>query len=430
MTTSSLNIIVTGIIAEHPGLGGVAWDYIQYAAGLKRLGHRITYLEDSGSWPYNLDGGPTGDDWVQRDPAPNVAHLQRVMQRFGLGDDWAYRFPVDDRWFGLSDAARKDAIAGADLLINVSGTLEFPERYRGRGRMVYIDSDPVFTQAKIARGDAEFAARVAAHDRHFSFGEKHSDRVPATGHIWRPTRQPILLDAWHVNTPPGDAFTTVMSWTSYKPLTFAGRSFGQKDIEFKKFIELPSRVPGAVLEVALGPTRHSDWEDETAALPPAAAALVRAHPEWGPRELLRAAGWRIVDALALTPDLDSYRDYIARSKAEWSVAKHGYVAGSAGWFSCRSACYLAAARPVVVEDTGFSAVLPTGEGLFAFRDLDEAAAAIVEVEAHYPRHAAAARALAETYFDSDRVLTKLIEDAMDSAAAAAAPSSDTLRRSS
>jgi len=427
MTTSALRIVVTGIIAEHPWLGGVAWDYIQYAAGLKRLGHRVTYIEDSGQWPYNLDGGATGDDWVQRDPAPNLAHLKRVMDRFGLGDNWAYRFPVDDRWFGLSDAARRDAIANADLLINVSGTLEFPERYRGRGRMIYIDSDPVFTQVKIARGDADFAARVNAHDAHFSFGEKLSDKIPATGHGWRPTRQPILLDAWHVATPPGDAFTTVMSWTSYKPLVFQGRSYGQKDIEFKKFIELPRRAPGAVLEVALGPTRHSDWEDESATLPPAVAALVQAHPDWGPRDLLRATGWRIVDALTLTPDLDSYRGYIARSKAEWSVAKHGYVAGSPGWFSCRSACYLAAARPVVVEDTGFSSVLPTGEGLFAFTTLDEAAAGVAAVEAHYPRHAAAARALAETYFDSDRVLTKLIDDALGSGAA---PSLDKSRKSS
>jgi hypothetical protein len=412
MAASSLRIVVTGIVAEHPFLGGVAWDYVQYAAGLKRLGHHVTYIEDSGSWPYNLDGGAGGNDWVQRDPTPNVEHLARVMRRFGLGESWAYRFPVDDRWFGLSDAARAAAIADADLLINVSGTLEFPARYRGRGRMIYIDSDPVFTQAKIARGDAEFAARVAAHDRHFSFGEKHSGHVPPTGYKWLPTRQPVLLDDWRVETPPGDAFTTVMSWTSYKPLTYGGRTFGQKDIEFRKFIELPGRCAPAVLEVALGPTRHSDWEDETATLPPAVADLVRTHPGWTPRDLLRATGWRVVDAIALTPDIDSYRGYIARSKAEWSVAKHGYVAGNAGWFSCRSACYLAAGRPVVVEDTGFPAVLPTGEGLFAFSTLDEAAAGIAAVEAHYPRHAAAARALAETYFDSGRVLTKLIADAL------------------
>jgi hypothetical protein len=133
--------------------------------------------------------------------------------------------------------------------------------------------------------------------------------------------------------------------------------------------------------------------------------------EWTPATLLPRMGWRVVDAAQVGGSLDAYRVYIESSKGEWSVAKGGYVVGQPGWFSCRSASYLAAGRPVVVQDTGFSSVLPVGDGLFAFSTIDEAAAAICEVEADYPRHARAARALAEAYFDSDRVLAKLVDDA-------------------
>lgn len=412
MSDSRLRIVVTGIIAEHPWLGGVAWDYVQYPVGLHRLGHDVYYIEDSGQWPYTLDGGPKGDDWVAKDCALNVRHLDTVMRRFDLGDRWAYRFPLADEWYGLSEQKLREVVATADLVINVSGTLEHPEKYRAARSLAYIDSDPVFTQAKIAGGDADFTARVACHDSHFSFGERLSSLVPATRFDWRPTRQPVLLSEWHPQEFNRGVYTTVMSWTSYKPLILGGRSYGQKDIEFMKFLELPAAIRPAALEVALGPTRHADWEGEAGELAPAVAALVRAHPEWTARELLAATGWRVVDAINECPNLDSYRRYIETSKGEWSVAKHGYVTGQAGWFSCRSACYLASGRPVIVQDTGFSAVLPTGEGLLAFRTLNEAAAAIVAVEADYPRHCAAARALAEMYFDSAAVLTRLIETAM------------------
>jgi len=407
-----LRIIVTGLIAQHPRLGGVAWDYVQYPAGLARLGHDVTYIEDSGEWPYNFDGGASGNDYVARDPRPTLAHLARTMARFGLADRWAYRFPLDGSWHGLSDARRQEAIANADLVLNVSGTLEHPEQYRGRGRLVYIDSDPVFTQAKIANGEASFVARQDAHDVHFSFGERHSAKMPPTAVTWLPTRQPILLDEWSAADRPGGAYTTVMSWTSYKPLRWGSLSLGQKDIEFKRFLDLPRRVPGVTLEVALGPTRHLDWEEESVALPESLRADAAAHPEWEVADLLRFAGWRVAEALEVGGDLDSYRSYIQGSRGEWSVAKNGYVVGESGWFSCRSACYLAAGKPVVVQDTGFSAVIPTGRGLFAFRTPDEAVAALQTIEADRDRHAAWAGDVAREHFAHDRVLTRLIDDAL------------------
>ena len=131
-----------------------------------------------------------------------------------------------------------------------------------------------------------------------------------------------------------------------------------------------------------------------------------------PRDLLLKTGWHVVNPDEVCAGLDEYRNYIVSSKGEWSVAKNGYVQGQSGWFSCRSACYLAASRPVVVQDTGFTSVIPSGEGLMSFVDPESAVACLREVEADYPRHARAARELAVEYFDSSRVLTSLVERAM------------------
>jgi glycosyltransferase involved in cell wall biosynthesis len=187
-----------------------------------------------------------------------------------------------------------------------------------------------------------------------------------------------------------------MNWTSYNPVVHEGRTYGQKDVEFVRFLDLPRQVAPTVLEVAVneGKTRRT------------------------PRALLAHHGWRVVDPAQVCPDLDRYRAYVESSKAEWSVAKNGYVVGQAGWFSCRSACYLAAGRPVVVQDSGFGSVLPVGEGLLAFTTMAEAVEAIRDVEARYARHAESARAIAETYFDAAKVLARLIEEsfAVDHAA--------------
>jgi hypothetical protein len=182
-----------------------------------------------------------------------------------------------------------------------------------------------------------------------------------------------------------------MNWTSYKPVVYGNQSYGQKDLEFVRFQELPRLIAPTALEIAVnaGKTRRT------------------------PRHLLAHKGWRVADPAEVCPDLDSYRDYIESSKAEWSVAKNGYVVGRPGWFSCRSACYLAAGRPVAVQDTGFGAVLPTGEGLLSFSTVEEAVASIKEIEANYERHARAAREIATEYFDAMTVLTDFVEEAMN-----------------
>jgi hypothetical protein len=397
---SSLRIVVTGLIAQHPRLGGVAWDYIQYPLGLSRLGHDVYYLEDSGEWPYTDRSAGSHGSYVAWDPTPNIRHLAAAMERFGLGDRWMYRFGVKPRWYGMPARKRREILASADLLLNVSGTLRRPADYRRIPRLAYIDSDPVFTQVKLnlPRGQLKFQRRVAAHDIHFSFGERLGNEVPETEYRWRPTRQPIVLSEWQPSDRHRDNFTTVMSWTSYPPVRFRGQTYAQKDQELSQFAGLAERVPSARLEVALGSVHHDAWETNGRGEDPAA--------------VLARSGWRIVDAGRACATMGGYRDYLRSSKAEWSVAKSGYVAGQPGWFSCRSACYLAAGRPVVVQDTGLRDVLPTEQGILVFSTPDEAVDAIEDALGSYRKHARAAGEIAREYFDSSRVLSRLVEQAM------------------
>jgi hypothetical protein len=383
MTAASERIVVTGLIARYP-LGGLTWHYLQYVVGLAQLGHQVFYLEDSGGWPYNPVDGGTGLGCEF-----NVAYLNDVLADFGLEQHWAYCFPDGRQWFGVSDEAREETLHSADLLINVSGVLHRPDAYRQVKRLAYLDTDPVFTQIRLARGDIYLRSLVDAHDVHFSFGEALGDPVPATGHQWIPTRQPVLLAQWDPMTETRDFFTTVMNWTSYSDVEWQGRTYGQKNAEFLRFLDLPTLVAPSQLEVAvaLGKTQRA------------------------PYDLLRRRGWRVVDPAQACPDLEGYRQYVSSSRAEWAVAKQAYVAGRPGWFSERSACYLAAGRPVVVQDTGFGARLPVGEGIIPFSTMEEAAAGIRAVEASYEHHSTGARQIAAEYFESSKVLQRLLEDA-------------------
>jgi glycosyltransferase involved in cell wall biosynthesis len=407
LLNSQLRIIVTGLIAQHPNIGGISWHYLHYLLGLSRLGHDIFYFEDSGEYPYNLDGGPTGNDWIARNCAYNTSYLEKLMTRYGLKDKWAYRFPQENKWFGISDYQRKKVISSSDLLINISGTLEKPNEYRQIPRLIYIDTDPVITQVKMAMGKKDFIDLVEIHDLHFSFGESLSTDNNFNGINWLPTRQPIFLDEWPSTPRKREQYTTVMSWTSYEPLNFAGQIFGQKDIEFKRFLKLAEQVAPVELEVALGRTQHQEWQDEDLKVAPEIVELVGNTTDWSPADLLRKAGWHVVDSFETCGNLDSYRNYIHSSKGEWSVAKNAYVKGQPGWFSERSACYLASGKPVIVQETGFGKFIPTGEGVLSFSNIEEAVNAIDKVESGYDRHSSAARDIAVEYFDSDKVLTNL-----------------------
>jgi hypothetical protein len=258
---------------------------------------------------------------------------------------------------------------------------------------MFIDGDPMFCQVGLLDpGHAEYTARVRAHDSHFTFGLNLGGPgclVPDVGIAWKKTVQPIALDFWPFQSgEPLDRFTTVMNWASYLPVEWQGRLYGQKDLEFEKFRLLPQQTPQH-LEMAMG----------------------RGIGSRRPTEELRALGWTIHEAGEVLPDHRSYREFLRTSKAEWSVAKHGYVAARTGWFSCRTACYLALGRPAVVQETGWSDYLPAGEGLLAFSTPDQAVAAIADINDHYAEHQAAARALAEQYFEAKKVCADLLAQA-------------------
>jgi len=389
-----LRIVVGGYLGLLPA-GGVAWDYVQYPAGLAALGHDVYYLEDTRLWPVYQADDPRGADCSE-----NVAYLARVMEDFGLGDRWGYRDEASSRWYGLGDSAAAEVIRTADILVNVSCATAVRDEYRRIPVRALIDSDPMFTQVQATTGSGftpgagRMREMLLAHTHHFTFGEsvgRPECRVPTAGIAWRHTRQPICLDRWPVSPVPADdaaAFTTLMNWTAAPPLAWGGETWGQKDVEFLRMLELPQRVPEIPLSVAINQTAGTAC----------------------PIERIRDAGWRVVDPGRVAPDWRSYQQFLADSSGEFSVAKEAYVKARTGWVSCRSACYLAAGRPVVTQDTGWSAHLPAGEGLLAFTGMEDAVDALRRVAREPARHARRAREIAEAHFDSRRVLRQLLAE--------------------
>lgn len=392
----ALRIAVTGLAATYP-FGGVFWDYMQYLLGLFRLGHDVWYIEDTGKWCYD----PRARTFVE-DGSYNARSLARQIELLepGLRERWFYR-DVTGRTFGRTSKEVKEFCGSADLFIHVSGSCWMREEYFAAHRVVFIDSDPMYTQACIppyldgtlaedARARVETLRR---HDVFFTFAENIGApecRVPTELIRWIPTRQPIVLESFdRAVVPLADrrrALTTVASWepTEQGPVVH-GVAYRGKSAEFERFVDMPAHsvLP---LELALSGKIPADW--------------------------LRAHGWRVRDAYGISHDPWVYRDYLARSWGEWSVAKNAYVASRSGWFSCRTACYLALGVPAVVQDTGFSTIIPSREGLLAFETLEEASAAIESLRSAPERHSEAARAIAREYFDARVVLGRLVENAL------------------
>jgi hypothetical protein len=379
-----VRIVVLGYIVRGP-VGGLAWHYLQYVMGLARMGHDVCFLEDSGDVPWCCyDPSRHMSD---TDPTYGLAFAARAFQLAGLADRWSYYDWHTDTWHGPLATSAVERCEDAELLLNLSGENQLRTWALRVPHRAFVDTDPVFTQIRhltdtVRRENAE------RHTAFFSFGENvaRGAGIPDDGLPWQPTRQPIVLDAWPVVPAPSSGrFRTVMQWESYAAREFHGRRFGLKSDSFTPYLDLPARV-GPLFEVAVGGRT--------------APALLGGH------------GWFIRDPLAAIPDPLGYQAFLQQSKAEFTVAKHGYVVSRSGWFSERSAAYLASGRPVVAEDTGFRDLLPTGDGLLPFSSPDEAARAVTDVLARYDDHCRAARALAEAHFESGRVLQHLLDRAV------------------
>ncbi|HEY2989181.1 MAG TPA: hypothetical protein VGL11_15725 [Candidatus Binatia bacterium] len=383
----SRRIVVAGTLASNP-YAGMAWMHMQIAAGLRRMGHDAYYFESTSTWPYDpLRGAAVNDS------AYALPYLKQIAAAFRLENRWAYRRSYSDKeWFGLSQSTAEELLASADAVLNVAGATRFAEEGLEVGRLVYFGTDPGVHEIAFARGDAEVRTLVEEHDDFVTYGEnigRSECAIPPLPRLRARTRQPVLLDLWLDGPPSRSEFTTVGNWkqAGYDVEFESETYYWSKHHEFLKFIDLPKRIEQPI-EVATGVENLSAGE----------------------RHLLESNGWRLVDAHPLTADPWPYRDYVRAGRGEFTVAKDLNVRLQSGWFSERSACYLAAGRPVITQDTGFGSVLPTGEGLFAFNTMEEILAAFEAINSDYPRHSRAARSIAEDYFRAETVLAKLLED--------------------
>ena len=344
-----------------------------YMLGLRALGHEVFYVEDTGECVYD----PV-ENTRSTDPAYGTTYIHRSLEPFGFGESWAF-VNYDGSYHGRSHEEVKRFCADADLFINLSGGSWFwRDEYARIPRSVFIDSDPAFTQLAIAKGEAWYVQFFRQFSHLFTFGANigtPDSTIPVGDFIWNKTWQPVTLDDWRPSQPPAGCFTSVMTW-QIESFTDVG---GNKDQEFVKYIDLPSRTTQK-FELAIN----------------------------GPQKLLRAHGWDTVDAMHVSRTLSDYREFVHRSRAEFGVAKHTYVSTRCGWFSDRTECYLASGRPALVQDTGWSAHLPSGEGLLAFSTPEQALAGIDRINSNYAAHAARAAEIAAAHFEATHVLTRLL----------------------
>jgi hypothetical protein len=396
-------IVVVGTMAADP-YAGMAWMCMQIVAGLRRLGHDAWYFEVTSYWPFNPELNRR-----ECDGAYALRYLAFVADRFGLGDRWAYRRSYADKeWFGLPAARAEALLAGADAVLNVAGATRFGEEGLKTGRLVYLGTDPVIHEIGYAAGNAETRSLIAEHDDVVTYGENIGSAgcvIPPLPKLRAGTRQPLLLNRWEAGPPARGEFATICNWRQTgRDVHFDGETYlWSKHHEFLKFIDLPGRV-SQPLELAMALVDSSEvrpsHKEQVAALGLPADE----------RELLEDNGWKLRDSLAFSTDPWAYARYITSARGEFTVARDLNVRLRSGWFSERSACYLAAGRPVITQNTGFGAVLPTGEGLFAFDTMDDILSAFEAVGSDYARHSKAAREIAEEYFRAETVLAKLLDD--------------------
>lgn len=386
-----MRVLVLGYIVRGP-LGGHAWHHLQYVLGLERLGHDVYFLEDSDDFESCYD--PTTHE-MTADPAFGLSFTRSAFERVGLNDRWAYYDAHTATWHGPAAYKALELCRTAEVCLNVSGVNPLREWLQRVPLRVLIDTDPAFTQVRNLI-DPRALRLASLHNAFATFGEnigRPDCTIPSDGLPWQPTRQPIVLDAWPVTPGPTDGnFSTMMQWESYPSLRYDGCEYGMKSLSFAPYFDLPAQVDSR-LELALGGST-------------------------APRARLASSGWIVRDPYELSSDPWVYQRFIQACMAEFSVAKQGYVATASGWFSDRSAEYLASGRPVVTQETGFSRWLQTGSGVFAFASPQEARAGIERVSREYERHCRGARAVAEEYFDARRVLPSLLERAAAAAPAA------------
>jgi len=369
-------IVTSGWGAGYAVGGGMQWLNLHYLAGLRALGVEAYWLDVLGP---PKEGSPTTATGM-------VDGFRAQCERFGFGDNWAVLYD-NKKVYGMADRSLAALCNDCDLLINLSGALKEDEWLRRIKRRAYFDLDPGFTQIWAQRWDMD----LSKHNLFFTVGQnvgRPEFSLPLRGLEWKTFLPPVALEFWPVQTDaPSRPFTTVAQWRGQQA-EWQGEYYGPKREEFLKLAELPRKV-ARPLEVAL--LIHESEAEDIAAL--------------------RGGGWELTNPHEVAGGLDGFRAYIQQSRGECSVAKGGYVKSRSGWFSDRTACYLASGRPVLVQETGITGHLPTGRGLLTFSTLDEAARGIEQINADYAGHCAAARNLAETRFAAPEVMQSILKRA-------------------
>jgi hypothetical protein len=365
-------------------MAGIACQALHYLLGLEQLGYESWYIEDSGANPYD----PWANSVVMKSDY-NIAYLRRVMEHYGFAGRWGYWDAIQNVCHGLSCDRIRSLYAEATAVINLCGATRLREEHFACPIRIMIDTDPVYEQIKYAKADQASRTYLDAHTHFFTYGENLGTpdcSVPLSGVPWRPTRPPVDLRLWPEPCAFPSCFTTIGTWENTgKNIEFAGSQYvWSKHVNFMHFLDMPRHRPGICFRVAM------------------------LSPDERVRNEIERHGWSFVDPRPISADLSRYRDFISHSGGEFTVAKDIYVRPNSGWFSDRSACYLAAGRPVVTMRTGVSKLYPVGRGLFEYTTHEEALAAMDAITADYSYHSRAARTIAKEYFAAARVLNPLL----------------------
>jgi hypothetical protein len=380
-------VVLLGMMSKMPVAGNM-WLVAQYLVGLRRLGYDPYYVEAHGCTPRELMDGGDDDGYARA-----AAFIDQVMRRFDFGNRWAYHaVHAGGRVYGMTSAELRELYHSAALIINLHGGTEPLPEHSATGRLVYLGTDPVEVELELFHNVQATIDFLAPHCAFFTWGLNYGNpdcRLPYSERFrFKPTAPPVVMDFWRPDRDAaGKDFTTVGNWRQlHREVRFQGETYyWSKHHEYLKVLDVPRRT-GQSFELALSSYEPAD------------------------RNLLEGHGWKVRPALDFSKDLDAYRDYLARSRGEFTVAKDQNVRLRSGWFSERSAQYLASGRPVVTQETGFSNVLPTGAGLFGFANADEAVAAVAAINADYDRHRRGALAVARESFSYEVVLGKMLSE--------------------
>lgn len=374
-------IIVGSYMVRFPMGGMISW-VLQYLVGFKRLGHEVYFVEKSG-YP-NACFVPIRHVMTD-DCSYGATTVNKLLSRFSMESRWCY-VDASEKYHGMTKNQIEEVFRSADLFVDMGTHGAWMREARHCGLRVLLDGEPGFNQMKMEHAQAA-GQTLPEYDFYFTNGRNvgtSASTAPTAGRTWRHVYHPVVTELFpFAMADPAAPFTTVMNWQTHEHIHFAGKTYGQKSMEFEKFLDLPRRVTRP-MEIAVGGK--------------------------APKKRLENAGWHVRDAHSVTMSFDSFQDYIASSAAEFTVCKNVFVETNSGWFSDRSAAYLAAGRPVVIEETGFSASLPCGEGLFAVSSVEEAVDAIRRIDADYPRHSRKARELAREHLDATKVMGRFLEE--------------------